>query len=160
LTSFVVTEGSSQPPATAQAQAATYSVFAFTLSAHSRVVFNVPYALTAQAFEAGTSADANAQLTVSEPSGMQDAFVIEVAGANQYDGLGSFARSGYLSLTVVNDTANVLTGGLQLSTSANVYSTVAFAAPVPEPQGYALLVAGLGLVGAFARRRTVVAVQG
>ena len=42
---------------------------------------------------------------------MQDAFVIEVAGANQYDGLGSFARSGYLSLTVVNDTANVLTGG-------------------------------------------------
>ncbi|MBL8337109.1 MAG: PEP-CTERM sorting domain-containing protein [Rhodoferax sp.] len=91
---------------------------------------------------------------------MQDAFVIEVAGANQYDGLGSFARSGYLSLTVVNDTANVLTGGLQLSTSANVYSTVAFAAPVPEPQGYALLVAGLGLVGAFARRRTVVAVQG
>lgn len=58
-----------------------------------------------------------------------------------------FSGNGYLAK---GDYSFVVTG---YSTGKSAYSFSAFTAPVPEPESYAMFLAGLGLIGAIARRR-------
>ena len=43
--------------------------------------------------------------------------------------------------------------GIKSATSLSSYSGVVAVTPVPEPETYAMLLAGLGVMGAIARRR-------
>jgi hypothetical protein len=63
-----------------------------------------------------------------------------------------------LQLRTIHLDTPVATNGLRIYSTGGdgLYSVSefqAFAAPVPEPETYALLLAGLGLVAAVARRR-------
>lgn len=76
-------------------------------------------------------------------------------GANLADVLSySATPDGWLSLTVTNNTANVLSGSFAAGAWVDVSRAtgLAVAAPVPEPESIAMLIAGLGLVGAAVRR--------
>jgi len=65
---------------------------------------------------------------------------------------GSYATSGSFAMSVLNTNPNGTNGYL----SASVYSqSHSLSAPIPEPETYALMLVGLGLVGFMARRRKV-----
>lgn len=59
-------------------------------------------------------------------------------------------NAGLVSLSITNNTAALLTGTLRVASYVNVSS---IASPAPEPQTYAMLLLGLAVVGATARRR-------
>lgn len=59
-------------------------------------------------------------------------------------------NAGLVSLSITNNTASLLTGTLRVASYVNVTSV---ASPAPEPETYAMLLLGLAVVGATARRR-------
>jgi len=59
-------------------------------------------------------------------------------------------NAGLVSLSITNNTASLLTGTLRVASYVNVTS---IASPAPEPETYAMLLLGLAVVGATARRR-------
>lgn len=70
-------------------------------------------------------------------------FIYSAFGENTYNEFQSF---GYVS-----DSANI--SRMSLSGDGVVFDNLTFAAAVPEPETYAMFLAGLGLIGAMARRR-------
>jgi len=69
--------------------------------------------------------------------------------------LAGFAGSTQCALDQRYDTTDLLTATVyDESFALQGFNRVDFASAVPEPQGWALLLAGLGLAGALARRRT------
>ncbi|UCV19407.1 PEP-CTERM sorting domain-containing protein [Ferribacterium limneticum] len=71
-------------------------------------------------------------------------FIFSPFGANSYDQFQSF---GYVS-----DAANI--ARVSISGDGVVLDNLTFTAAVPEPESYAMLLAGLGLMGVVARRRS------
>ncbi len=65
-----------------------------------------------------------------------------------HDGVGT--NSGTLQVSFMNLSNSEITGKLTAYTAVNSYGAVA---AVPEPETYAMLLAGLGLMGLIARRR-------
>ena len=65
------------------------------------------------------------------------------------NGLQSFSDSGPLTVSFLNLTAGSMTGNF--SAYANAYGYAYSSSPIPEPHGYALLLAGLGAVGLLIR---------
>ncbi|MDP3871753.1 MAG: esterase-like activity of phytase family protein [Methyloversatilis sp.] len=57
------------------------------------------------------------------------------------------------TLLVINDNNYPGTGGRDLGSDHTEFLKISLANPVPEPETYAMLLAGLGLIGAAARRR-------
>ena len=100
---------------------------------------------------AGTS---GSTITVSNQQGTPTSVLLTDAGA-----LAAFTGNGVLHTTVsgVGTTKITASGNIDTlaSSSYSAYGKVVYtyAMPVPEPETYAMLLAGLGLVGAIARRR-------
>ncbi len=68
------------------------------------------------------------------------------------NGSGTDQVNGSFGLTTGND-YSILVSGTPIGTSGGMYA-YAFTATVPEAETYAMMLAGLGLVGFMARRRT------
>lgn len=79
---------------------------------------------------------------------------VSLSTFNDVPGLpsGSFSQT-YSGLTI-GDTYKVGIGGAWLNASGGMVCIDSFAPAVPEPETYAMLLAGLGLVGAVRRRRS------
>jgi len=100
---------------------------------------------------AGTS---GATVTVSNQHGAPTSVVLTDASS-----LSAFTGNGFVHTTAsgVGTTKITASGNIDTiaSSSYSAYGKViyTYALPVPEPETYAMLLAGLGLVGAIARRR-------
>lgn len=70
-------------------------------------------------------------------------YLISESGDVSPEGLSAFEMDGFYHLAVANE----------VSGTTSVYRLAAVTAPVPEPEAYALMLAGLGVVAAAARRR-------
>ncbi|MBJ7313432.1 FxDxF family PEP-CTERM protein [Rugamonas sp. CCM 8940] len=125
----------------------------FTLSAHTKLEFSFDILVSASVF-ANKNQNARSETRFESYLGYIDAL-----GENRY---GSEVRAIYLgsawgsaesinetlSMSVSNTTDNDLAGDFALS--SNMWGQVT---AVPEPETYAMLLAGLGLLGFMAKRR-------
>ncbi|NTV72039.1 MAG: PEP-CTERM sorting domain-containing protein [Azonexaceae bacterium] len=155
----------------AAAQSGTFGSSVFSLSANTAVIFQANASTHATAsvgydFLSGQNEYVSAQafLNVSGPgasgNGSQSSSdSISSSIQNYYWGNGFPANAQSLASlagSFVNSSKGSLTGSFQLgvnvSGSTNVVAAAAVAA-VPEPESYAMFLAGLGLIGAVARRR-------
>ena len=120
-----------------------------SLDAGAIVTFAVPFTVSVTASNAGPNewASATAYWSLSDNSGYSTSSQKYIY-ANQWQASNSY--SGILYLTFQNNS-----GGTQnYSLSAEVYTSAGSSiAAVPEPETYAMLLAGLGMVGMIARRR-------
>lgn len=142
------------------ARAPYYTSNAFTLSANTLLVISGTANVTASAVGflgfGANSAAANVELTVSGAGGGGGGYQIAAdfisVSDSTYLGNESFnlATGRTLAVSFLNLTNGSLNGDLQLSVSAG---GVSHANPVPEPETYALMLAGLALIGKLVRRR-------
>ena len=69
-----------------------------------------------------------------------------------YSPLGSSAYNDFQSFGFVSNSANI--ARVSITGDGVVLDNLTYTQPVPEPESYAMLVAGLGMMGLIARRRT------
>jgi hypothetical protein len=159
-----VVSASSYPYDNGQYGAYAYTPYyyygAFTLSANTVVVISGDASVSAAVDPTGSAygyayATAYASLYISGPaagggSGGQSSSDSRQAYLYNYATPGSFADAGKIAVSFVNLTGLETTGYFQGTASAYGW---AYAAAVPEPSGYALMLAGLAATGFVARRR-------
>jgi hypothetical protein len=133
----------------------------FTLSANTLVTFSAAATISGSAQAAGAPNGAHAQaqawfdvwgpgiLGNGNQSSNDTLYQNIYAYGNPSQ---SFSDSRTLGVSFLNLTAGDMTGTLRAGAYAYGYSN---AAPVPEPESYALLLAGLGLLGLVAGRRRI-----
>lgn len=97
----------------------------------------------------GLSASGYAQIGFSQS--MNGAYIGSYGYLQAYTGSGSSELNPSVSATLNGSYANF--GGDMVSLYSSAYASSGVAAPVPEPETYALMMLGLGLVGWTAKRR-------
>jgi len=152
-TPFVISAVSQAHNATAMGQQSQE----FSLSAPGSVTFTIGYSLVANGLTSNTNENfALAALDFSfgnygnESGGTQNFTILSSDVAS-----GQNAQSGTLSFTVDFGAADE-TGYYNLRGNALSYASASITAAVPEPETYALMLAGMAVVGAIARRKRLV----
>ena len=148
-------QASALVPTEGQASATSFARSWFSLDAGASVTFQGALLMALTGSNPAFPANYNTSDFYSFASGLlavgTEETVRELGGPATTGMVGSYSLNdfGMLSLTVTNSTANLLT--TYLDSGVTVYS----ASVVPEPGIYALLLAGLGVIGFMARRRSV-----
>lgn len=148
----------SSPPGTLNASAWVNRDGSFTLSAHTLVTFsvmvttsidmNVPINGNAYAW---AQIEANGPGFDGDPNSFQKGGTGKISWAN---GSGPQSDSGKINASLFNGSANDMDGSLNAFASVTSYGfNPVVTPPVPEPETYAMLLAGLGLMATIARRR-------
>jgi len=122
--------------------ASSFRQAGFTLSPMTLAVFS---AYASAEIAGGIDASANVSLGTSGPGASGSGWQHSYAYIHLSDWGGIYSDSGTLTTSFLN-----LTGG---DMAGNLYANAYASAPIPEPETYALMLAGLGLVGWMARRR-------
>jgi hypothetical protein len=138
----------------------------FTLSANTSVVFSAPasFAGNAQGDSPGLDSYDTASavflfsvagegLSGLDPLATEDNFQ-GGATADSYQAVTpSFSDSRVMSVVFNNTTSETLRGRFHVLATSGSHSSAVVPLPVPEPETYAMLLAGLGLMGAVVRSR-------
>lgn len=120
------------------------------LSGNGVVVFSIPYSVAVSAHENGASASSQVYASLYGYDGAGRS-VGSSNSVNQWAGTGSTEHSDSGMLTL----AHYFGGGTgTFSLSGGNYVSASVPA-VPEPESYAMFLAGLGIIGAVARRRSI-----
>jgi hypothetical protein len=157
---------STEPSDYASAASGTQSFGNFTLSANTRVVFSAMGSVSGSAQGAPGNLD-NLDYTTaylqfrlfgtapagSGPQGGPETLTGEAFGYGGDPEAMTFSQSRLLSLTFDNLTPGNLSGILSTRVQTQSYAYATAMAPVPEPQVYAMLLAGLGLMGVLGARK-------
>ncbi len=130
--------------------ASTQILFGFSLTDNTRVSFSGLAKVEATVGEVGfpntPSTDSGVQTSVFVPS--HDGPIFDSVRASVVCcSPGTDSTTRLLNVSITNLTGSNPSGGLLISSLANA------AVPVPEPETYAMMVAGLGLLGFMLRRR-------
>lgn len=119
----------------------------FVLSPYTMVIFMAQGTIAATATTgSATESDgstAGLSMRVSDNNGY-------LSQVNRSSGFGGASFSDFLYVSFANLTGSAMTGYFSAETNVSGYSNVT---PVPEPETWAMLLAGLGLVGGMAKRR-------
>lgn len=100
------------------------------------------------------NASSSADISLSgylTPYGGYQSSQVSASAYTYYGGASQFDRE--FGLSFINGTSTELSGNFRVSTSVDGVNNIAAAAPVPEPETWAMLLGGLALLGAIARRR-------
>lgn len=117
----------------------------FTLSPYTIAYFIANGAINTATNGAGESAQARVEMSVS--TGGDGVAVNQSSASSIVSPSSNSTESSPLFVSFANLTNGLLWGNFQASVSASGV------APVPEPEAYAMLLAGLGLVAGMAKRR-------
>lgn len=138
------------------AYASLYS--SFSLSGAGVMVITVPYTISVTGDLYNYSNSGNANLNISTYYSSSDGSSSGSSNASKDFAsywTGDKSYSGVFTVAVANASDSITTSGYlstSLSTSARAYSYVS---GVPEPEAYAMMLAGLFLIGSVARRQTL-----
>lgn len=118
----------------------------FTLGANTQVTISATVSAALTPGLAGSYAGAYFEL-FEEDADQSDLY--DTAGIELGDGYLSVASAtGLISVSIANASNSAIDAGLAASADTSLMPS-----PVPEPESYALFLAGLGLMGLVARRR-------
>jgi len=121
----------------------------FSLQDSQSVLIKVPYTLTLNVADAGLGSNATANFGLNVWGGTNLSFNAGVSKSFAQNIVGSLSKSGFLNIYIGNDsgaTEQYVINGYASAVATSV-------AAVPEPETYAMLLAGLGLMGVIAKRR-------
>jgi hypothetical protein len=117
----------------------------FTLSANTQAIISANASAALTPGLAGSYAGAYFELFDVPQTGLSNLY--DTAGIELGEGYGAEAFStGMISVSIANTSGSSIEGVLIASADTSLL-------PVPEPESYAMFLAGLGLMGLVARRR-------
>lgn len=152
----LIPTGSSSAYGNASSSGSAYS--SFSLSGAGVMVINVPYSIAVTGDKYNRDDYSRAAMNIYAYFSASDGSYSGSQSANKsfYSySTGTTSYSGVFTLAVANSSSLLTTSG-SLSSSLSTYSRASdynYVPGVPEPETYAMMLAGLGLIGTMVKRR-------